>query len=88
MFTFHLLLQKLCCFKFWLASAGVVSIATICKLFPMPPKKKDSSTTPVALAPKQKRSKTSFRTPTMAGLEDTSALASKVGLTKNQVITL
>ena len=40
--------------------------------------------------PKQKRSKTSFRTPTTAALEGSSSTASEVGSTstKNQVVTL
>jgi hypothetical protein len=66
----------------------LVSIATIYKLFLMPQKRKDSVATPVASGPKQKRSRTSFRTPTTVGLEDTAALASEVGSTKNRVVTL
>jgi len=53
----------------------------------MPPKRKDSATTP---GPKQKRSKTSFRTPTAAasGSESGQAVPSEVGSTKNRVVTL
>jgi hypothetical protein len=54
----------------------------------MPPKRKDSAATPVPSGPKPKRSRTSFRTPTTAGLEDTAAQASEVGSTKNRVVTL
>ena len=50
----------------------------------MPPKRKESAATPVASGPKQKWSKTSFRTPTTVALE-----GSDVGSTsKNRVITL
>ena len=60
---------------------------------PMPPKRKESAATPAASGPKQKRSKTSFRTPTTAALEGTASSASEVGLTsttstKNRVVTL
>lgn len=48
----------------------------------MPPKRKD---TPAASGPKQKRSKTSFRTPTTAALEGSAA---EVGSVKNRVVTL
>jgi hypothetical protein len=53
----------------------------------MPPKRKDNATTS---GPKQKRSKTSFRTPTTstAGLESTQAGPSEVGSTKSRVVTL
>lgn len=55
----------------------------------MPPKRKESAATPVASGPKQKRSKTSFRTPTNAALEGTTSAASDVGSTsKNRVVTL
>src|ERR1700678_1375289 len=56
----------------------------------MPPKIKESAATPAASGPKQKRSKTSFRTPTTAALEGTSSTASEVGSTstKNRVVTL
>ena len=60
----------------------------------MPPKRKDSAATAAASAPKQKRSKTSFRTPTNAALEGTTGAASEVGSTstsnstKNRVVTL
>jgi hypothetical protein len=58
----------------------------------MPPKRKESAATPAASGPKQKRSKTSFRTPTPAALEGTTSSASEVGSTstssKNRVITL
>ena len=56
----------------------------------MPPKRKESAATSVASGPKQKRSKTSFRTPTAAALEDATSPASDVGSTstKNRVITL
>ena len=56
----------------------------------MPPKRKDSATTPAASGPKQKRSKTSFRTPTTAGLESIEAASSEVPVasTKNRVVTL
>ena len=56
----------------------------------MPPKRKESAATPAASGPKQKRSKTSFRTPTTAALEGTSSTASEVGSTstKNRVVTL
>jgi hypothetical protein len=54
----------------------------------MPPKRKDSAATPVPSGPKPKRSRTSFWTPTTAGLEDTAAQASEVGSTKNRVVTL
>jgi hypothetical protein len=65
------------------------SIVTIYKFFLMPPKRKDSASTPVTSGPKQKRSKTSFRTPT-TGLESTQAAPSEVGSssTKNRVVTL
>ncbi len=56
----------------------------------MPPKRKDSAVAPVPSGPKPKRSRTSFRTPTTAGLEDTAAQAHEVGSssTKNRVVTL
>ena len=54
----------------------------------MPPKRKGNAATPVASGPKQKRSKTSFRTPTAAALEDTTGATSGVGPTKNRVVTL
>lgn len=56
----------------------------------MPPKRKESAATPAASGPKQKRSKTSFRTPTTAALEGTSSTTSEVGSTssKNRVVTL
>ena len=54
----------------------------------MPPKRKGNAATPVASGPKQKRSKTSFRTPTTAALEGTTSATSEVGPTKNQVVTL
>jgi hypothetical protein len=54
----------------------------------MPPKRKDSATAPAASGPKQKRSKTSFRTPTTADLESTQAGPSELGSTKNRVVTL
>ena len=56
----------------------------------MPPKQKESAAIPAASGPKQKRSKTSFRTPTTAALEVTTSIASEVGSasTKNQVFTL
>jgi hypothetical protein len=59
----------------------------------MPPKRKESAATPAASGPKQKRSKTSFRTPTKAALESgTTSAASEVGSTsttsKNRVVTL
>jgi hypothetical protein len=58
----------------------------------MPPKRKESAATPSASGPKQKRSKTSFRTPTTAALEGaTSSSASEVGTTsstKNRIVTL
>ena len=56
----------------------------------MPPKRKESAATPAASGPKQKRSKTSFRTPTTAALEGTSSTTSEVGLTssKNRIVTL
>jgi hypothetical protein len=58
----------------------------------MPPKRKESAATPVASGPKQKRSKTSFRTPTTAALEGASSAASEAGSTstssKNRVVTL
>ena len=56
----------------------------------MPPKRKEGAATPVASGPKQKRSKTSFRTPTTAALEGTTTSpASDVGSTsKNRVVTL
>jgi hypothetical protein len=66
----------------------LVSTATIYKLHLMPQKRKDSAATSVASGPKQKRSRTSFRTPTTAGLDDTVAHASEVGSTKNRVVTL
>ena len=53
----------------------------------MPPKRKESAAIPVASGPKQKKSKTSFRTPTTAALEGTTSAASEVG-TKNRVVTL
>jgi hypothetical protein len=53
----------------------------------MPPKRKDNSATPAVSGPKPKRSKPSFRTPTTAGLEVTTA-ASEVNSTKNRVVTL
>ena len=57
----------------------------------MPPKRKESAAAPAASGPKQKRSKTSFRTPTTAALESTSS-ASELGSTstssKNRVVTL
>jgi hypothetical protein len=54
----------------------------------MPPKRKEGA--PVASGPKQKRSKTSFRTPTTAALESTTSSAtSDLGSTStNRVITL
>ena len=57
----------------------------------MPPKRKGNAATPVTSGPKQKRSKTSFRTPTTAALEGTASAASEVvqvGPTKNRVVTL
>ena len=58
----------------------------------MPPKRKESAATPSASGPKQKRSKTSFRTPTTAALDGTtSSSASEVGTTsstKNRIVTL
>jgi len=58
----------------------------------MPPKRKESAATPAASGPKQKRSKTSFRTPTTAALEGTTSAAIEVGSTststKNRVVTL
>ena len=56
----------------------------------MPPKRKESAATPAASGPKQKRSKTSFRTPTTAALGGTTSTASEVGSTstKNRVVTL
>ena len=54
----------------------------------MPPKRKGSAATPVASGPKQKRSKTSFQTPTTSALEGTTSAASEVGSTKNRVVTL
>src|SRR5271168_366746 len=56
----------------------------------MPLKRKESAATPAASGPKQKRSKTSFWTPTTAALEGTSSTASEVGSTstKNRVVTL
>jgi len=59
----------------------------------MPPKRKESAATPVTSGPKQKRSKTSFRTPTTTALEATTSVASEVGSTstsstKNRVVTL
>ena len=57
----------------------------------MPPKRKESLATPVASGPKQKQSKTSFRTPMTAALEGTTTTSavSDVGSTsKNQVVTL
>jgi hypothetical protein len=55
----------------------------------MPPKRKEDAATPGPVGPKQKRSKTSFRTPTTAALEDTSSAATELGSTsKNRVITL
>jgi hypothetical protein len=58
----------------------------------MPPKRKESAATPATSGPKQKRSKTSFRTPTTAALEGTSSTASEVPVgttsTKNRVVTL
>ena len=58
----------------------------------MPPKRKESAATPAASGPKQKQSKTSFRTPTTAALEGTTSAASEVGSTstssKNRVVTL
>ena len=53
----------------------------------MPQKQKESAAIPVASGPKQKRSKTSFWTPTTAVLEGTTSAASEVG-TKNRVVTL
>lgn len=52
----------------------------------MPPKRKDNAGTPAASGPKQKRSKTSFRTPTTAGLEGSAE--TETGLTTNRVVTL
>jgi hypothetical protein len=52
----------------------------------MPPKRKDNAGTPAASGPKQKRSKTSFRTPTTAGLEGSAE--TEMGLTTNRVVTL
>ena len=56
----------------------------------MPPKRKESAATPASSGPKQKRSKTSFRTPTTAALEGSISAASEVGSTssKNRVVTL
>ena len=54
----------------------------------MPPKRKDSATTPVVSGPKPKRSKTSFRTPMAASLEGNPAGPSEVGLTANRMVTL
>ena len=56
----------------------------------MPPKRKESAAITVASGPKQKRSKTSFRTPTTAALEGTATTpASDVGSTStNRVVTL
>ena len=56
----------------------------------MPPKRKEGAATPVASGPKQKWSKTSFRTPTTAALEGTTTSpASDVGsASKNRVVTL
>jgi hypothetical protein len=58
----------------------------------MPPKRKESAATPAASGPKQKRSKTSFRTPTTAALEGTTSAAIEVSSTststKNRVVTL
>ena len=57
----------------------------------MPPKRKESAATPAASGPKQKRSRTSFRTPTTAALEPST---SEVGSTStssknlNRVVTL
>ena len=58
----------------------------------MPQKRKESAATPAASGPKQKRSRTSFRTPTTAALEGTTGAASEVASTstsnKNRVVTL
>ena len=58
----------------------------------MPPKRKESAAIPAASGPKQKQSKTSFRTPTTAALEGTTSAASEVGSistsSKNRVVTL
>jgi hypothetical protein len=57
----------------------------------MPPKRKETAAAPVGSGPKQKRSKTSFRTPTPAALEGSTSAASNVGSTsstKNRVVTL
>ena len=58
----------------------------------MPPKRKETAATPSASGPKQKRSKTSFRTPTSAALEGTTnSSSSEVGTTsstKNRIVTL
>ena len=55
----------------------------------MPPKGIESSANPVASGPKQKRSKTSFWTPTTAAVEGTTSTsaASEVA-TKNRIVTL
>jgi hypothetical protein len=51
----------------------------------MPPKRKDNAGSSAASGPKQKRSKTSFRTPT-AGLE--ASAETEIGFTTNRVVTL
>jgi len=53
----------------------------------MPAKRKETA---ASSGPKQKRSKTSFRTPTPAALEGSTSAASDVGSTstKNRVVTL
>jgi hypothetical protein len=57
-------------------------------LFPMPPKRKDNSSTSAVSGPKAKRSKSTptFRTPTTAGPEATAA--SEANSTKNRIVTL
>jgi hypothetical protein len=85
------------CFQFQAISQIKKIVLFVCfaqhchNLSLMPPKRKESLATPVASGPKQKRSKTSFRTPTTAALEGTTttSAASDVGSTsKNRVVTL
>jgi hypothetical protein len=52
----------------------------------MPPKRKDNAGTPAASGPKQKRSKTSFRTPSTDALEGSAE--PEMGSTSNRVVTL